>query len=270
MPTQRLDTRFAEIAVIDSGSQGPPLLMIHGNSASKAIFARQFESPLADAFRLIAFDLPGHGESSDAAEPARAYTIGGYAAAAIEILEALGVERAAVLGWSLGGHVALDMIARWGGVAGVMISGAPPIPAGPEGFGLGFRQTSLVALTGAAAWSDEDAEAFARAGAHPFAAFMLADARRTDGRAREGMLADALAGGVADQRRIAETAGPPLAIVNGASDPFVDLDYFATVAYANLWSGQVHNLEGVGHAPFWEAPERFNPLLERFLRDLPL
>jgi pimeloyl-ACP methyl ester carboxylesterase len=259
-----MKTVFAELAVRDSGGRGPPVLLVHGNSASKAIFAHQFDGPLAESLRLIAFDLPGHGQSSDAFEPTRGYTIGGYAAAAVALLNALGVARAAVFGWSLGGHVALDMIARLPGIGGVMISGTPPIPSGAEGFGLGFRQTPLMGLTGARDWADADAEAFARAAAKPFAPFMLDDARRTDGRAREIMVADALAGGVPDQRRIAETASVPIAVVNGAEDPFVNVDYCASVNYANLWGGQVFNLAGVGHAPFWEAPARFNPLLERF------
>ncbi len=95
---------------------------------------------------------------------------------------------------------------------------------------------------------------------------MLEASLRTDGAAREVMLADALAGG-ADQRRLAETAKIPLAIVNGAEDAFINGDYFARVDYANLWDGRVFGLEGVGHAPFWEAPDRFNPLFERFVAE---
>lgn len=262
-----LATTFADIAVQDSASAGSAVLMIHGNSSSKAIFRRQFESPLAERLRLIAVDLPGHGASGDALEPARAYTLNGYADAAVEVLERLGVTRAAVLGWSLGGHVALNMISRFGGITGVMISGAPPIPAGLEGFGLGFKPTELMGLTGARDWSDADAEAFARAAARPFEAFMLEAAKRADGAAREAMVTDALAGGAEDQRRIAETASTPLAIVNGADDAFINRDYFATVAYANLWDGRVFSLAGVGHAPFWEAPDRFNPLLGRFVAE---
>jgi pimeloyl-ACP methyl ester carboxylesterase len=32
--------------------------------------------------------------------------------------------------------------------------------------------------------------------------------------------------------------------------------------------GRVHILDGVGHAPFWEAPARFDPILARFLGDV--
>jgi hypothetical protein len=43
--------------------------------------------------------------------------------------------------------------------------------------------------------------------------------------------------------------------------------YFDTVAYANLWEGHCHRVAGLGHAPFWEAPGNFDPILERFLQD---
>jgi pimeloyl-ACP methyl ester carboxylesterase len=265
--TSVLRTRFADIAVQESAGAGPVVLMIHGNSSSKEIFQRQFESPLATSLRLVALDLPGHGASGDAADPATAYTLNGYADAAVEVLERLGVARATVFGWSLGGHVALNMISRFNGLTGVMISGTPPVPGGLEGFGLGFRQSDLMGLTGARDWSETDAETFARAGAAPFAPFMLEAARRADGAAREAMVADALAGGADDQRRIAETATIPLAIVNGADDAFLNHGYFATVDYANLWGGHVFSLDGVGHAPFWQAPDQFNRLLERFVAD---
>jgi len=69
-----VSTPFARIAVADTGGARPAVLMIHGNSACKEIFGRQFESPLAETHRLLAFDLPGHGASSDAHDPETTYS----------------------------------------------------------------------------------------------------------------------------------------------------------------------------------------------------
>jgi pimeloyl-ACP methyl ester carboxylesterase len=270
MKIHSLTTSFARIAVRDSAGDGPVILLIHGNSSCKEIFRHQFDSPLAKRFRLLAMDLPGHGESENAPDPATAYTIGGYARAAVEVLRQMGAERAVIFGWSLGGHVALDMISRFPGLLGVMISGTPPVPGSMEGVALGFQQNAHMMLASSGAWSDEDAETYARAtaGANaPFEPFMLDAARRTHAIAREIFFANALSGGADDQRKIVETSRVPLAIVNGADDAFINGAYFGTLHYANLWDGKVHALNGIGHAPFWEASSVFNPLLERFAAD---
>jgi pimeloyl-ACP methyl ester carboxylesterase len=260
---------FGHLALWDTEAAGDSVVLIHGNSLCKEVFRRQFESDLGRALRLVAIDLPGHGASSNAADPKRAYTISGYASAVTEVIGELGLERPVLFGWSLGGHIALDLMPKYADLAGVMICGTPPVPASPEGLAMGFAPTELMALTGARDWSEQDAEAYARtACGEPFEPFMLAAARRADGVAREVFFADALSGGPADQRRIVETAATPLAIVNGARDGFINADYFESVRYANLWEGKVHRLEGLGHAPFWEAPERFNPLLARFVADV--
>jgi len=250
MKIHSLTTSFAKIAVRDSAGDGPVILLIHGNSSCKEVFRHQFDSPRAKRFRLLAMDLPGHGESENAPDPATAYTISGYARAAVEVLRQMGAEHAVIFGWSLGGHVALDMISRFPGLLGVMISGTPPVPGSMEGVALGFQQNAHMMLASSGVWSDEDAETYARAtaGANaPFEPFMLDAARRTHAIAREIFFANALSGGADD------------AFINGA--------YFGTLHYANLWDGKVHALKGIGHAPFWEAPGVFNPLLERFAAD---
>ncbi len=120
-------------------------------------------------------------------------------------------------------------------------------------------------------FSEADADTYARVtcGVNaPFEDFLLAAAKRTDGRERALMLG-AFAGGVgADQLKIVESTNIPLAIVNGRDDPFVNNGFVESVGYANLWDGQVHILEGVGHAPFWEAPDRFDPIFARLLAEV--
>ena len=100
--------------------------------------------------------------------------------------------------------------------------------------------------------------------------WMLANVERTDGRARERTLEAGLAGEGCDQRGVCEGLGEGqcvLAVVNGAKDQFVNLDYVDGVRFGNLWEGRCHRIEGQGHTPFWEDWGKFWPLLERFVRD---
>src|SRR5437763_14607703 len=83
---------------------GPPVVLIHGMINSSRHWARVAER-LADRHTVIAPDLIGHGDS---ATPRGDYSLGAHATVIRDLLSALGVERASVVGHSLGGGVAMD------------------------------------------------------------------------------------------------------------------------------------------------------------------
>jgi len=258
------------IAAVDSAAVAPTVLLIHGNSMCWRVFSGQFDSPLSQHYRMIAFDLPGHGASDDAPDPRRSYTIPAYADLAVEILDAFGVGEAAVLGWSLGGHIGLELMARWRGLRGLMAVGTPPVAPCPSALAGAFLPTPLMAFAGQAEATRQEAEAYARAccgTAVDRSPELIETACRTDGRARHAMMSAALAGKGVDGRRVAETSAAPLAIVVGANDPFVNRQYLLSLGYSHLWRGEVQVMEDCGHAPFLDRPSAFGELLGAFLSD---
>jgi 2-succinyl-6-hydroxy-2,4-cyclohexadiene-1-carboxylate synthase len=90
--------------VVSSG-EGPPLLLLHGFTGSLSTWD-YFRSKLDSSFRVIAVDLPGHGQSSIPADAAR-YSLDRLSGDLAKILDELKVERAAVFGYSMGGRAAL-------------------------------------------------------------------------------------------------------------------------------------------------------------------
>ena len=83
---------------------GPPVVLVHGMVNS----SRHWESValrLADSHRVIAPDLIGHGDS---ATPRGDYSLGAHAASIRDLLATIGVERATMVGHSLGGGVAMQ------------------------------------------------------------------------------------------------------------------------------------------------------------------
>jgi len=97
--------RGRRISSMEAG-RGEPVLMLHGLGATKAEFL-PIISALAPEFRAIAVDLPGFG---DADKPLWApYTPAFFADFAAHVLDVYGLERAHVLGHSMGGRVALEM-----------------------------------------------------------------------------------------------------------------------------------------------------------------
>jgi pimeloyl-ACP methyl ester carboxylesterase len=67
-------TSHGSLAVEESGQGSIPVLLIHGNSSCRGVFRHQLQGRLAQIHRLIAFDLPGHGQSSNAPDPTQSYT----------------------------------------------------------------------------------------------------------------------------------------------------------------------------------------------------
>jgi len=263
-----IETEHAALSAIDSGGEGQPIVLIHGNSSSKEVFDRQFADPLLTNFRLIAFDLPGHGASQNASNPAGTYNFAGYAEAAEQALRAFDLRRPVVFGWSLGGHIALEMVGRNTELAGVMISGTPPISPNLESLMAGFNiDPNAENLTGKRDFTEADAIAYAThtsATADGLDPHLLAMCRRTDGLARELMFGSVTRGLFFDEREIVASMRMPLAIVNGAGDPFIRADYFDTLSCNSLWRGKIVRIEDAGHAPFRQQPSEFNRLLKEF------
>ena len=82
---------------------GPPVVLVHGMVNSSRHW-QAVATRLADRYTVIAPDLVGHGDS---ATPRGDYSLGAHAAVIRDLLSALGVERATMVGHSLGGGVAM-------------------------------------------------------------------------------------------------------------------------------------------------------------------
>jgi len=85
--------------------RGEPLLLIHGLGSNGAAWAFQVAA-LEHRFRLIIPDLPGSGHSSP---PRSEYTIAGFAHAMWRLMDHLKIPQTNIVGFSLGGAVALEM-----------------------------------------------------------------------------------------------------------------------------------------------------------------
>src|ERR1700743_1064922 len=88
--------------------RGEPLLLIHGLGCSGADWAFQVAA-LEHRFRIIIPDLPGSGHSPP---PLTEYPIAGFAAALWKLMDHLGIAKTNIVGYSLGGAVALEMATR--------------------------------------------------------------------------------------------------------------------------------------------------------------
>jgi 3-oxoadipate enol-lactonase len=88
---------------------GPPLLLLNGYAATGADWDPVFLGGLAAHFRVICPDNIGLGRST-LAEGEKVGGAAGMSADAVALLDGLGIERAAVVGWSMGGFVAQSLV----------------------------------------------------------------------------------------------------------------------------------------------------------------
>ena len=85
--------------------QGPAIVFVHGIAQSQLSFGRQMRAPLTTKYRLITYDLRGHGESDKPLNEA-AYTSGRRMSDDLQaVITATRAEKPVLVGWSLGGIV---------------------------------------------------------------------------------------------------------------------------------------------------------------------
>lgn len=261
--TWSIEENGVKLALTESDGTGLPILMLHGTASSREAFARQLRSPLAEEYRLLALDLPGHGASSDASSPA-GYTLNALTETVAGCIAKMNLRRLVVCGWSLGGHIAMELIGH-PAIAGVMVSGAPPLSKGPLGMLRAFQPSWDMLLASKENFSERDIQRFYHLcfgkGGSPE---LLAAVRRADGRVRPALTGSMMRGEMRDERLAVESSPVPVAIVNGASDPFLRLSYLDGIRQGSLWHGTPIQIANAGHAPFWDQPGAYNQLLAEF------
>lgn len=261
-------TSAGQIAVRTSTGSRNPLMLIHGNSMSSRVFDTLLEGPLGRSYRLIAVDLPGHGETDNAAFPDQTYTLPGYADAMLDVLYALDAQNAALLGWSLGGHIALEMMTRSQNLAGAFIVGAPPVAPGATAL-QGFNVTQTTALYMTENLDEAGQRMLAEASVPDPAKHQVYESvARTDGRARRIVVESLLNGVGADPTPLFSDANRPIALVMGERDTGMSASFMQSVEGPALWHGAVQTIADAGHAPFLDAAAPFNTMLLQFLRDV--
>ncbi len=107
-------------------NEGSPILFLHSWSGSHAIWEPQYESALAERFRLVAMDVRGSGYSEKPAD-ASAYTAGAATAEDLAaVVGAFDLDRPVLVGASIGGILIADYLSHYGdsNVAGAVLVGS--------------------------------------------------------------------------------------------------------------------------------------------------
>jgi non-heme chloroperoxidase len=106
------------LAVYEWGNPaGPAILLVHGIAQCHLCFEPQYRSTLAERFRLVAYDMRGHGESGQPRDAA-AYQGGRvWADDLATVMAAKRLDRPVLVGWSMGGRVIRQYLINYGDAA---------------------------------------------------------------------------------------------------------------------------------------------------------
>ena len=254
------------LRVLEAG-QGPALFLIHGLSASHDIWEHVVDE-FADRYRVIAPDLPGHGES---AKPDAPYTVDFYAGVLRSLARELGIDEAIVAGTSLGGKIALELACWYPRFVRALVLSAPAgeYARGLRPFGKAIQALSRPAVMRLALERALEQSFFERSRVGHMTRRRILNARlvapdfadfaRAVARSVGGVLA-------ADTQPLHQITQPVLALW-GREDRIVPM-YRSTMLARAIPHAQLRIVERCGHIAMLEQPGEFNRHVAEFLASL--
>jgi non-heme chloroperoxidase len=258
------------IAAEERGREdGPAILFVHGLAHSRESWLRQFDSPLAREFHLVAYDLRGHGRSDRPASDVF-YTEGqrwGDELAAV--IESAHLHRPVVVAWSLGGVVVMNYIRDHGdsNLAGVVLVDAVT-HFSPELFGDGNAalvqplQSPDTAIRSTATRRFISA-CFAVPPKPAELDLILARAGVLPGSVHAAISRVSLDHG----DEVLRSIRVPTLVIHGAKDGLT-LPLMAQRTVSLVPGARLSLYADAGHAPFFDATARFNDELASFVREV--
>ena len=250
---------------------GAPILFIHGWSASHLAWSHQYESALADEFRLVALDLRGHGMSD------KPLDVGHYAEArpwaddVAGVIDELDLARPILVGWSYGGLVIGDYVRTHGdgAISGVNYVGGAVV----------FNEAVLSTLFGpgfldhVGPATDPDLSAniaAVRSFLHELVATPMSQEEHERALAFNMVVPPRVRAAVlqreVDSDDVLGAMRVPVLVTHGEEDRHV-LPGMAEHVLEVCPTARASWYEGVAHMPFAEQPQRFNAELAAFARE---
>jgi non-heme chloroperoxidase len=249
----------------DDAPRKADVLLLHGFSQSHGAWLNQVTSPLAAEYRLVTYDLRGHG-ASDKPTAAHFYRDKERWANEVKaVIDQAGLHLPVLVAWSYAGRVALDYLSVFGdsGIRALVMANAmaksDPALMGPA-TGLLREMTSedaAVALEGTKALLRSSV-------AKPLPPeefdYMLGYNQSVPPAVRAN-----LAGRPAEYESVLRSLSVPTLVMQGMLDPITRGAMGAYTAQ-QVPGAQLIRYDDLAHMPFWEAPQRFNADLGQFLR----
>ena len=252
------------ISYHDSGS-GTPILFLHSFGHNKNLWFPQLTHFLESGFRVLAPDMPGHGDSSY--DPGR-HGVDQIAQMYIELLDSLGITSTILAGISMGGYIALRMWARRPDlVAAMVLSNTKAEKDSDEIVARRRAQIENIHRNGL--------EHFVTTGApkrlspvtlelRPWVLDTIKLLNFTVPAEVNAATLDAMAR-KEDDTKVLPTIDVPVLVTSGSDDTFIPRDSPGNL-HKGIKGSRFHEIAGTGHVSSLEAPTEYNRVMEGFLQ----
>jgi pimeloyl-ACP methyl ester carboxylesterase len=258
------------------GGKGPLVLLIHGMAGSATTW-KQVMPALSERFTVLAPDLLGHGASDKSQGD---YSLGAFASMLRDLMVALGYKRATVVGQSYGGGIAMQFAYQYpercermvlvdagglgpevnpllrlltlpGSEAALLLACAPPVRSIVESIGrLALRKKLENAPVVAELWRS-------------YSSLGEVETRRAFLRTLRAVI-DPRGQAVSAISKLHLAAQMPTLIIWGEEDRIIPVEH-AYAAHEAIPGSWLEIIDGVGHYPHCEAPDRFVASLTEFI-----
>ncbi len=252
-----------ELAWYDSGA-GNPILFLHSFGHNKTLWFPQLTYFLERGYRVVAPDMPGHGDSSFSDDQ---HTVDAIARRCIELCEALDLQQVVVVGISMGGYIALRMWARKPGLISAMVLSNTKAEADSAEI-VARRRQQIASIR------EHGLEHFVNTGApkrlapsvlekRPWVLDSIKMMNLTVSAEVNAATLEAMAARQ-DETPVLATIDVPVLITAGSDDKFIPPDS-ARKLHEGIRNSQLHVIPETGHVSNLENPTEYNRVLDAFL-----
>lgn len=245
------------------------ICFIHGNSASSVAWSKQFASPLLAHYRLIAFDLPAHGQSSVSPDPANDYMLKGLGCIMAKTVQAfLPKDNYILSGVSLGTNIIAEMLACGINPRGLVLAGSCII-----GGDYTLDKVFLPGIDTAFLFQDFPPAETVEKGYKAVLATtdtddlqqIIKDYFSVQAPFRSSLLQSITNGVYSNEPEMVLQSGLPVLLVFGKDEKAVNPDYLDNTPFP-VWKERVIKLPG-GHFVQLDDPDTFNDYLLAYAQD---
>jgi pimeloyl-ACP methyl ester carboxylesterase len=247
------------------------IFFIHGNSGSSRMWERQLSSDLFKDYRLIAFDLPGHGKSFSSKNPDDDYSPIGTAKILSEAVKILaGTKPFIFVGFSYGSNLVTEILEYKVIPSGIVLVGSCVI-----GINHSLEKLFVPTIEPSIFFYNETDKRvvtkFLKQAIHPvdIAAVenLIEDYLDVSAEFKSSLFKTAAQGKISDEILALQKLNIPVCLIFGREDNLVNIDYLDDKPFP-LWRNQIYKLPEAGHWANIDNPVAVNRLISDYVSEI--